>query len=345
MSETQLLKQYEDGLKCEKERKNSSNAVDNIRRFYDKNKAMCQKSLKYFSDAEKGINAYVCNRGEISADMFCKMLLSIRVLVITVNPIETAVFLHWLSDQNSGPVDSYLVNTLAYTIYNTKKGQTIIHVNAKRTGENVTRQTINQVTKVFEPSYIIMLGICYGLDMEKYSIGSVFVSDSIETFRLNFRDEINSDETVFEAEDEYNESPDHDLIQRIQQFLSYSVVYHILSEDSQPTTAKSEVGKLLSCNSLVSSRKVKQAVMKQYSSKRPKALGGEMEGAGLLKSYYVEEKSFSRWLIIKSICDWGEKKNALDNNARRSELIKDSLQAYAMANTCGAFSIILKLLH
>ena len=106
------------------------------------------------------------------------------------------------------------------------------------------------------------------------------------------------------------------------------------------------MGRFLSSNSLVSSRKVKQAVMKQYASRKPKPLGGEMEGAGLLNSNMVEEDGFSNWLIIKSVCDWGEKKNMLDkDDAQKSDEIKDSLQAFAMSNTCGAFENIENMLR
>ena len=73
-------------------------------------------------------------------------------------------------------------------------------------------------------------------------------------------------------------------------------------------------------------------------------LGGEMEGAGILKSYIVENEGFDKWIIIKSICDWGEKKNALSDDPVESERIKDSLQAFAMANSCGVFDELLDVL-
>lgn len=346
MKEAEALqeKEFEQGIKHEKEKQLTENAIENIIDFYQKNQSICEKANQYYSETDKNINQYVKYMGAVTKDKFINLLHPTKILVITVNPIEKAVFLHWLFDQHSSPVENYLVESMMYTIFHLNNAQTIIHVNPQRTGENETRLTINKTTKIFEPNYLFLLGICYGLDMKKHSIGSVFVSDSIITFRINFRDARDSDDTIFEAENEYDKSPDSKLIERIQQYLSYRVIYSILSEEAKPTTAKPETGRFLSSNSLVSSRKVKEAVMSQYANTRPKPLGGEMEGAGILKSNLVEENGFTNWIIIKSICDWGEKKNALDADEKKSELIKDSLQAYAMTNTCGAFHDILGII-
>lgn len=347
MKEAEILQEeeFKQGIEHVKEKQLTENALDNIKDFYQKNQSMCEKANKYYSETDKNINQFVKYMGEVSKDEFINLLHPTKILVITVNPIEKAVFLHWLFDQHSAPVENYLVESMIYTIFHLNDSKTIIHVNPRRTGENETRITINKTAKIFEPNYIFLLGICYGLDMKNDSIGSVFVSDSIITFRMNFRDARDSDDTIFEAENEYDMSPDSKLVQRIQQYLSYRVVYSILSEEAKPTTAKPKTGRFLSSNSLVSSRKVKQAVMSQYANTRPKPLGGEMEGAGILKSNLVEEKGFTNWIIIKSICDWGEKKNALDEDEGKSEFIKDSLQAYAMTNTCGAFHDILGIIQ
>ena len=80
-------------------------------------------------------------------------------------------------------------------------------MNQSKTGEEFTRRAINKAYNIFKPSYICMVGICYGLYINRDTLGSVFISDSLTTFRLNFRDEINSDEVRFEAEDEYNQQP------------------------------------------------------------------------------------------------------------------------------------------
>ena len=64
-----------------------------------------------------------------------------------------------------------------------------------------------------------------------------------------------------------------------------------------------------------------------------------------MKSYYVQEDGFKQWMIVKSICDWGEKKNALSPDKDTNSRIKDSIQAFAMTNTCGAFEEIITILE
>lgn len=270
------------------------------------------------------------------------MLKEVKILAVTANPIERAVFLRWLSERNGKPLYTYRIKKLVCNICHIDENKTIIHVSTGKTGEEYTRKAINRACRVFNPDYICLVGICYGLNMAKYSIGSVFVSETLKTFRLNFRDELESDEVTFEAEDEYSEHPSDEFVQIIRDRIMYTQMYSILSQDKVPVSVNTKLGRFLSCNSLMSSRKVKHAVLEQYSNKGSEPLGGEMEGAGILKSYVVDEEKFKNWLIIKSVCDWGEKKNALDPDPAISEYIKDSLQAYAMTNTCGVFETLIE---
>lgn len=343
------MSEYAENLKREKEKNDSQTAVENILSFYSSNKEICDNAYDFYIQYINDINKYVAPPQNVYKETFCRYLLEDKVLVITANPIEEAVFLRWLhrevEKEEKRPIrlQTYLVDKTSFVIGNLL-GKTIIHIHAKDTGEEYTRIAINNATKIFSPSSIFMLGICYGLEMKKYQIGSVFVSDSITTFRLNIRDNEKSNKTIYQAQDEYVQEPDEDFVEPIRSSLRFTQVFSILSDDEKPTVAKTEVGKLLSSNFLMSSKRVKDAVMKQYAKRKPHPLGGEMEGAGILKSYYVQEDKFHKWMIIKSICDWGEKKNALSENEKENDRLKDSIQAFAMTNTCGAFEAILNTL-
>lgn len=340
----EFTKEYEAGLRTQKDKTHDNDALENIKIFYQNNEKVCLKAYDYYKSFEDSIEKHVHEPIIISKGELQQLLHPIRILVLTVTSVEKNVFLHWLYDRQCGNLTTYLVDNLILTIYQLDNNRTIIHVNTIKTGEDETRIVLNQMRKIFMPTYVFMLGICYGMNMTKHSIGSVFISDRVSTFRLNFRDMIDSDETRFEAEDEYDKSPNADLIRKIKQFMSYTVIHSVVSEECDPTTAKSEIGTFLSSNSLVSSHKVKRSVMDQYANRSPKPLGGEMEAAGIFKSYIVEEDGFSDWIIIKSICDWGEKKNSLDADPSKNEIMKSSIQALAMTNTCGAFERIMKLL-
>lgn len=342
------IKPIEIGLNAEKEKTQNNNAVANILEFYEKNIKICKEAHDYYVEFRDHVAEHLELNPMDSSEDFRDLLHETVIIVLTVTEIEEKVFLHWLRNKKGASLYCCLLDSVLYTVFHIDDVRTIVHINTKLTGENETRIILNKIRKVLlpkYPKYLFMLGICYGLDMKKFSIGSVFISDSISTFRINFEDDAFSDETIFQAEDEYNLSPQIDLIRRIRQYMACRVVHSIISEESNPTIAKSEMGKLLSSNCLMSSRKVKQAVINQYANKKPKPLGGEMEGAGILKSYLVEEDGFSDWIIIKSICDWGEKKNALHEDKIQNDYIKDSLQAFAMTNTCGAFEQLLPILR
>ena len=347
-------KDIEARLNKKEEKDKSKDAAINIKKFYTDHEEICKSAIKYSDECKDHLNHFVLSPSRIEKEEFCNKLCDEKILVITANPIEQAVFLHWLNDfkkekeglptTESYLFESYLVGPIVFIVCNIDN-RSIIHIHTTNTGEEFTRVAINYTTKIFCPSYIFMLGICYGLDMGRHEIGSVFLSEKVATFRLNFRDNENGDKTIFEAKSEYNKAPEQTMIDMIQGKLDYSTIENILSDHSMPTIAQTNIGKFLSSNSLMSSKEVKKAVMEQFrpTAESP-ALGGEMEGGGILKSYYVQENNFQKWMIIKSICDWGEKKNALAKTKKASDLIKDSIQAFAMANTCATFKAILEVL-
>ena len=323
-----------------------SEITDNVVEFYHVHKKICDAALEYYKGYEANLDQYVtAPQYVVSLDEFMSKLPNDTILVMTVNPIERGVFLRYISETVGKPLETYQINDVTCNICYPNDRISIVHVNPGKTGEEYTRRAINRICNVFVPDFICLLGICYGMNMNKNTIGDVFISDRVKTFRLNFRDSMDSDNIRFEVEEEYDASPSITIIQRIRDRLMYTRCNNILTIDNETYPAHAEVGLFLSCNSLMSSSKVKQAITEQYNLKGAMPLGGEMEGAGLLKSYIVDTNRFDNWLIVKSICDWGEKKNALDPDPVISEMIKDSLQAYAMTNTCGVFMELLKSIY
>ncbi len=339
--------EYAEGLAKEKEAAKSKKARDNILRFYHKNKLICNIAYQYYAGYNDNKAKYVKESIHLTKEKFIKRLKSRKILILTANPIERGVLIRWLSEKKGSPLEAYMVGRYSYNVYNAAdqdpdaaEGYSIIHVDPGETGEEGARRAINHASKLFQPDYIIALGICYGFNMDKYSIGYVFISESVTTFRVNFRDDENQSLNV-EPVTEYEERPAHNLVQSVRERIMYTMARNILSDEKQPLYARTEVGKFLSANHLVSSPTFKRALMAQYGKTKPKPLGGEMEGPGILKSDIVQEEGFSNWLIVKSICDWGEMKNDIYPDKHKSEQIKDILQAFAMTNTCSIFDKIL----
>lgn len=340
-------KEYASGLAKEKSESKSKSARDDILQFYQENKTICDKAYQYYVEYEGNKTKHVNEPIRLTKEEFLKRLKSKKILILTANPIERGILIRWMSEKNGSPLQTYMVSNYSYNIYDVSyKGATgveevsIIHVDPGRTGEDYTRRAIDSTCRLFRPDCIIALGICYGFNIEKHWIGYVFLSESVTVFRVNYRDA--EDETIsLEVETEFEKQPAFNLVQPIRERFLYTMAQNFLSDKNEPLYASTELGKFLSINSLMSNKKAKQALIEQYGKIRPKPLGGEMEGPGILKSYIVQEEGFSNWLIVKSICDWGEMKNNLDPDEHKSEKIKDSLQAFAMTNTCSVFDKIL----
>ena len=342
-----LENEFTEGLAKKNAEHKSENARDDILHFYHSNEIICKKAYQYYKEYERNKPKYVNEPIKLEKSKFLDLLNPQKILILTATSIERGVLIHWLSEKQGSPLAAYRVGSYSYNVYNvTNKGGTngrdisIIHVDPGRTGDEFTRKAIDGTCKIFQPDYIIALGICYGFDRDRYSIGHVFLSESVTVFRINFRDGDNG--TIkLEMETEFEEHPAHHFVQSIREYIMYIMAQNFLSQENEPIYARVECGKFLSINSLVSNEAAKQALLGQYSKTRPKHLGGEMECAGILKSDIVQDKGFSNWLVIKSVCDWGEMKNNLDPDERTSERIKDSIQAFAMTNTCSVFGKII----
>ncbi len=335
--------EYAKGLEKERQRRASEDAAENLRCFYEENEVICRKAYEYFAAYSEAKHAYVCSRGHISRKQFRKLLSPKSILVLTANPVEEAVLLHWLAEENGSPIDSYMVGSACFNVFQ-RPEHTIVHMHTMHTGEEYARVALNKASKAFNPSCVFLLGVCYGINSTKHTVGSVFVSGEIVTFRINYRDDENSEETRFEVQEEYRDSPRQTFVDLLEYRFNYLQARSILCADNESFNASVSIGRILCCNSLMSSGKVKAAVLKQLGGSKPVPLGGEMEGAGILKSNLVEDKGFDKWAIIKAVCDWGEKKNALHEDAGKSEMMKDALQAYAMSMACGAFRNVIEVL-
>ena len=332
---------FEVGLNRKRNNIDSEDAKENILSFYNKYDKFCVAANTRYKAYQSQKNRFISDPKRVSKETFMNYIDSQIVLTLTANPIENAIFLHSLYDFVGRRSECFMVDKRCYQVVKTHE-ITIIHLHTEKTGDEATRRAINEATEIFAPDFIFLLGICYGIDRDNHSIGNVFISEKVKGYRINFRDREDSDVTIFEAEEEFDEYPEEDLRKALCSFFGYyDIVYNIESELEEIHVPIAHGG-ILSSNSLISSKNVKEAVMNALGTSRPRPLGGEMEACGIFKSNYFEKKYFRRWMIIKGICDWGEKKNSLDKDYTRNEEIKDSIQAFAMGNVCQVFLKIIE---
>lgn len=333
------------GLQQEKGRKNELSASDNVKNFFEDNRQYIENCYEYYNEYKVNKADYIEQDCERSVEKLQSMCMGKTILVITANPIEEGVLLHGLSDAAASKLKFFIIGNFPYHICKIGK-YTIVHTHAPRTGAEMTRRTINAATKYIAPTAIVLLGICYGLDFENHQLGDVLIASTLKNFRLNFRDSDSSDETIFEAEVEdsfgVSTEPRVELQSVVTTNLRYRNIFSIIHDGrGSLRNIKCVGGAILSANCLMSSKKVKMAVLRAFGNVKPKPLGGEMEGGGLLNSEILEN-GFNNWIVMKSICDWGEKKNLLSSDPETSEKMKDAIQAMAMVHSWSGFYEMIK---
>ena len=229
----------------------------------------------------------------------------ITVLLMTATKIELRGIMGYLKPMGGTENDKIIetfTNAEAGKIkfYIGKYGQYPVVVGMSAPGKaqqgpldacNVTTKLMNTV----KPRYVIAVGICYGMDKSKTSSGDVIVANLICDYTC-----LRVGETLTPR----GGTP--------------SVGANLLSVFGIPTGyTHTQGGKevtvhcspFISRPDLVDSPKYKE----QLKHLRPDALGGEMEGAGIMAA--IENADYKiEAIVIKAICDWGdgEKSEAAD---------------------------------
>lgn len=134
---------------------------------------------------------------------------------------------------------------------------------------------------------VVMTGIAFGKDSEKQMIGGVLISEHVvcyEPQRLGTPENQDRGET-------YHSTPV--LLNRFRNVVGWDFKNPIGMQCSH------QIGLLLSGEKLVDNANEKAKLFLRF----PKAIGGEMEGAGFAAA---AERRRCEWIVIKAICDWGD---------------------------------------
>ena len=155
----------------------------------------------------------------------------------------------------------------------------------------------------WQPTLLIAVGIAWGADRTTQLIGDILVADPL----IDAAHEKLSDKDGTEP--------------RGASFAQNDALRNIVGNFSRDTTrdtavqqGKLHVGPVLSLPKLVDKLDERNRLITAY----PDAIGGEMEGRGMVDAA-VERKC--DWLLIKAICDWGYDKNAFDGEKERHQRI------------------------
>ena len=181
------------------------------------------------------------------------------------------------------------------------------------------------------PTVIISLGICFGINEQKQTLGDTVISEKIYPYFMGVK---------------YDESgrfiTDNNMF-RLQSVLRRKIKSEIIDTNIlNNLNFNTYFGNYITGEAVISNKEIRDHFAQ---STNQKASDGDMEGYGLFKEC-CGGNFVIPCVIIKSICDWGVMKNIIDRssfdeifinnniNDKEFDSIKDRLQAYASYNAC-----------
>ncbi len=234
-------------------------------------------------------------------ELFTEQLTRTRMLIVTATKIEKDA-LHNVLKPLNGKEKIVQVSKDKQTYYLGIFGRyNVVHVacgDMGSIGRASSTITTADAIRDCNPKIVIVVGIAFGTDRKKQSIGDVLISDRVimyEAQRLGKTVTINKSK----------EGPASSLL--INRFVNANDWKY----ESLKGRAKTEVGAILSGEKLVDNAEEKSKLLAMH----PTAIGGEMEGGGIYSACDGKE---NHWIMIKAICDFadGNKgKNKKENQA------------------------------
>lgn len=162
-------------------------------------------------------------------------------------------------------------------------------------GSNAAELTTLDAIDELKPDYVVSYGIAFGKGGQQ-KIGDVLVSEWVRFYE---KQRVGSDSVV----------PRGDRVPA-------SAVLLQLASITRAGFAEAaiKVGGLLSGEKLVDNAKLKA----QLWEIEPEAIGGDMEGAGIVSACQRRNR---QWVVVKAICDWGENKNDPSRSKAEDQLL------------------------
>jgi nucleoside phosphorylase len=245
-------------------------------------------------------------------------LTQVDVIVLTATDLETRALEKVFQTAGFSPTTIFArVNT--YSLYGPIGGATVAHVrcNMGSGGAGGAAMTVGDAIADLRPWAVIAVGIAFGIDEDKQPIGQLLLSAKLSAYEL---------QRVGEGEDGQLQIIDRgDSVPGSPTLLGRFRDSHLeqIGIDVKP-------GEVLSGEKLIDNADFKAALLARYTD----AIGGEMEGAGVLAASY---RNTVDWLVVKSVCDYAQNKGQ-DKKIRQEKASAVAATAFFQVLTKGALA-------
>ncbi|QZA98205.1 hypothetical protein K3369_01000 [Pseudomonas mandelii] len=239
-----------------------------------------------------------------------------RVLIVTVTNVESRAVQRAFaaeSGQTSKPVK--LLGHIYQNLGQLAGLDVFLAISEMGTGgTDGSQAAVRKAIEAVEPETVIMVGIAFGIDKDKFSIGDILVSKQLLLYDLQ---RINADSSIVLRGNKIPASS-----APLNWVRNAALTWPLSSPKVEP-------GLLLSGDKLIDNKSFRD----ELSNLAPDALGGEMEGAGL---YVACQEANVDWILIKAICDWADgnkKKNKSANQQKAADNAADFVVHMLKATT------------
>ncbi len=145
----------------------------------------------------------------------------------------------------------------------------------------------DQAQRLWHPKAVIMTGIAFGKAPEKQKMADVLIASQIISYE---QQRVSSDKIIHRGSIPPSNTT---LLNRFENVQNWK----FLRPDDRACSI--HIGPILSGEKLIDNPEFKETLLKYF----PQAIGGEMEGAGLVAA---SGRVGTAWILVKSICDWGD---------------------------------------
>ena len=210
-----------------------------------------------------------------------------KILIVVATDIEREVIIttfekeHSISHTEEGNLVIWklgLIKNLEVLMVKTDMGSV---------GPSGSILTINEAADAVNPDFIVMVGICFGLNEADYAIGDILISKQLQNYELV-------------RQGSNGVTPRGDKIP-----CSAHLLTRFDSASVEWKKVKVKPGFMISGEKLSDDKEFVDYLKSTFKE----AIGADMEGSGLLA---VGHRKKIDWILIKGICDWGYDKDKLN---------------------------------
>lgn len=235
------------------------------------------------------------------------------LLIITVTNIEAETVINAFKECNGTKANSIQLSSgRAYRNLDKIDSRKVFMTRSRQgsSGDKGSQKAVEEAILDLKPKDVIMVGIAFGMNKEKQTIGDVLVATQLKDIR---QEKKGRNKNISRG----SKVPCHSRL--LDNF-------KITSNDWK--IAKVHEGLMLSGEKLLDNKKE----LKKLKKTEPEAIGGEMEGNGLYESCQMAKID---WILIKGISDWGDgTKDDKEKDENQKKAAKNAIDfvLYALKN-------------